>query len=109
MCTRQMAMTSPSYPPQLEISPYAGPPLSAAVTVPGSKSLTNRALVLAALSAGCGIEGALRSEDTEVMVDCLRRLGWGVATNWDENRIDVWREDSSGVIEESEWVPNGRA
>jgi 3-phosphoshikimate 1-carboxyvinyltransferase len=79
------------------------------VTVPGSKSITNRALVLAALSVGCRMEGALRSEDTEVMVDCLRQLGWGVSTNWDENRIDVWREDSSGVIEESEWVPNGRA
>lgn len=52
---------------------------SADVTIPGSKSITNRALILAALAEGtvC-LEGALWSEDTEVMVDCLRRLGFRV-------------------------------
>ena len=49
------------------------------VTVPGSKSLTNRALVLAALSEGTTtLRGALWSEDTEIMVDALRALGFGV-------------------------------
>jgi 3-phosphoshikimate 1-carboxyvinyltransferase len=73
-----------TYPPQLEVRPYAGPRLSATVTVPGSKSITNRALVLAALADAevpCLLTGALRSEDTDVMVECLRRLG--VKTRWD--------------------------
>ena len=42
-------MSDFTYPPELEITPLAKPP-SATVTVPGSKSITNRALVLAALA-----------------------------------------------------------
>ncbi len=54
-------------------------PLRGAVTVPGSKSITNRTLVLAALSEGVTrIRGALWSEDTQVMVACLQRLGYAV-------------------------------
>jgi 3-phosphoshikimate 1-carboxyvinyltransferase len=50
------------------------------VTVPGSKSQTNRALVLAALAAAQGqgtssISGALRSRDTDLMIGALRSLG----------------------------------
>jgi 3-phosphoshikimate 1-carboxyvinyltransferase len=78
-------MNLPTYPDQLEIRPYAGPPLSASVTVPGSKSITNRALVLAALTpmdVDLRLTGALRSEDTEVMVDCLKRLGYTVEPDW---------------------------
>src|SRR6185436_19526396 len=51
--------------------------VQAQITVPGSKSITNRALVLAALADGeTTLEGALWSEDTQVMVDCLRELGF---------------------------------
>jgi 3-phosphoshikimate 1-carboxyvinyltransferase len=51
----------------------------AQVTVPGSKSITNRALVLAALSEGeTTLQGALWSEDTQVMVACLQELGFMV-------------------------------
>ncbi|HEX3152002.1 MAG TPA: 3-phosphoshikimate 1-carboxyvinyltransferase [Gemmataceae bacterium] len=83
-------MSQLTYPDQLEMQPYAGPPLSANVTVPGSKSITNRALVLAALGSwGCKLSNALRSEDTEVMVDCLRRLGFDVRTDWPNCVIDV--------------------
>ena len=47
------------------------------VTIPGSKSITNRALVLAALAHGeTTLKGALWSEDTEIMVACLRTLGF---------------------------------
>jgi 3-phosphoshikimate 1-carboxyvinyltransferase len=54
-------------------------PVRAEITVPGSKSITNRALVLAALGAGeTTLQGALWSEDTQVMVDCLRDLGFMV-------------------------------
>ncbi|HUI81567.1 MAG TPA: 3-phosphoshikimate 1-carboxyvinyltransferase [Bryobacteraceae bacterium] len=50
-------------------------PVTAEVSIPGSKSLTNRALILAALSDGeIVLNGALWSEDTEVMSECLRKL-----------------------------------
>jgi 3-phosphoshikimate 1-carboxyvinyltransferase len=54
------------------------------ITMPGSKSLTNRALVLAALSDGrTTLRGALWSEDTEIMVDALRALGFEVTVEAD--------------------------
>jgi 3-phosphoshikimate 1-carboxyvinyltransferase len=65
-------------PELIEIVPLAGP-AHAEITVPGSKSITNRALVLAALADGeTTLRGALWSEDTQVMVDSLQRLGFGV-------------------------------
>ena len=64
------------YPPQIEIAPL-NRPVDATVAVPGSKSLTNRALILAALADGESVlTGALASEDTAVMLDSLRRLGF---------------------------------
>jgi 3-phosphoshikimate 1-carboxyvinyltransferase len=74
----------PSYPETLAIEPLSRPP-HAKVRVPGSKSITNRALVLAALSARerpCTLTGSLRSEDTEVMVNCLQALGFAVRPEW---------------------------
>src|ERR1700748_1359575 len=64
-------------------APSASQPVHATVTVPGSKSQTNRALVLAALSAAQGqgtptISGALRSRDTDLMIGALRALGLSV-------------------------------
>lgn len=57
-------------------APVAGGPLDATVEVPGSKSLTNRYLVLAALADGPGrLRGALRSRDTLLMARALRDLG----------------------------------
>ncbi|MBM3830088.1 MAG: 3-phosphoshikimate 1-carboxyvinyltransferase, partial [Verrucomicrobia bacterium] len=65
-------------PPVIEIVPLASP-ARAEITVPGSKSITNRALILAALADGCTtLCGALWSEDTQVMTDCLRGLGFTV-------------------------------
>lgn len=62
-------------PSLVEIVPPEAP-VSACVTVPGSKSITNRALILAALGEGETIlDGALWSEDTQVMVESLRELG----------------------------------
>ncbi|EUA89524.1 3-phosphoshikimate 1-carboxyvinyltransferase [Mycobacterium ulcerans str. Harvey] len=54
--------------------------MHATVTVPGSKSQTNRTLVLAALAAAQGqgsstITGALRSRDTDLMIEALQTLG----------------------------------
>ena len=48
---------------------------------PGSKSITNRALVCAALADGRStLDGALDSEDTQVMIESLRRLGLAMRT-----------------------------
>jgi 3-phosphoshikimate 1-carboxyvinyltransferase len=60
-------------------APFISRPVHATVTVPGSKSQTNRALILAALAAAGGgvstISGALRSRDTELMIGALEALG----------------------------------
>lgn len=57
-------------------APHAGHPVDATVTVPGSKSLTNRYLVLAALADGTSrLRAPLHSRDTALMIEALRRLG----------------------------------
>lgn len=67
-----------SLPELIEIVPLAAP-VQAEITVPGSKSITNRALILAALAEGeTTLRGALWSEDTQVMVEGLRVLGFEV-------------------------------
>jgi 3-phosphoshikimate 1-carboxyvinyltransferase len=59
----------------LPIEPIAGP-LDATVEVPGSKSYTNRALLVAALADGrSSLPGLLAADDTEAMTDGVRRLG----------------------------------
>ena len=61
-------------------APRATGPLSAVVPLPGSKSVTNRALVLAALAPGRSlVRRPLRSRDTELMAAALRGLGVDVA------------------------------
>jgi len=72
-------------PDLIEIVPLEKP-VRAEITVPGSKSITNRALVLAALAEGeTTLTGALWSEDTQVMVECLQELGFMVNTEPDSN------------------------
>src|ERR1051326_4077688 len=67
-----------SLPDLIEIVPL-DKPVKAEITVPGSKSITNRALILAALAKGkTKLEGALWSEDTQIMVEALRKLGFEV-------------------------------
>ncbi|WP_407939056.1 3-phosphoshikimate 1-carboxyvinyltransferase [Mycolicibacterium fluoranthenivorans] len=63
-------------------APSTSEPVNATVTVPGSKSLTNRALILAALATCRGersgtstVSGALRSRDTDLMIGALQALG----------------------------------
>lgn len=70
-------------PSLIEIEPLGEAPRSR-VTVPGSKSITNRALVLAALGRGrTTLRGALWSEDTQAMTECLERLGFDVRVERD--------------------------
>src|SRR5213593_4439682 len=74
-------------PDLIEIIPL-DKPVHAEITVPGSKSITNRALVLAALAEGeTTLQGALWSEDTQVMVECLQELGFMVNVTPDPNEI----------------------
>src|SRR5215469_9752524 len=76
------------HPDQIEIIPRG--PLHATLRPPGSKSITNRALVCAALAKGSSwLIGALDSEDTRVMIDALRKLGIGINAFLDETTIDV--------------------
>jgi 3-phosphoshikimate 1-carboxyvinyltransferase len=73
----------------LEITPAAGP-IDAVVRLPGSKSYTNRALIVAALALGeSHIEQALFSDDTRYMSEALRSLGIEVLALRDEQAIRV--------------------
>ncbi|WP_105439041.1 3-phosphoshikimate 1-carboxyvinyltransferase [Neorhizobium sp. T25_13] len=57
----------------------SGKPLSGRAMPPGSKSITNRALLLAGLASGTSrLTGALRSDDTRYMADALRAMGVSV-------------------------------
>ena len=65
-------------------------PLSGAVRVPGSKSITNRALVLASLSHGqTTLTGALFSDDTARMCECLTALGFVISADPVSEKIVV--------------------
>ncbi|WP_454698907.1 3-phosphoshikimate 1-carboxyvinyltransferase [Arthrobacter humicola] len=60
-------------------APFAEAPVDATVTVPGSKSLTNRYLVLAALADGPSrLRAPLHSRDSALMIQALRQLGAGI-------------------------------
>ena len=61
---------------QYEVMPVSKP-VRTVVTVPGSKSITNRALLLAALANGKSvIKGVLFSDDSRHFMDCIKRLGF---------------------------------
>ena len=71
------------------IRPFDGP-VDAVVRPPGSKSLTNRALLAAALAEGTSrLEGVLFADDTEAMLGCIEALGAGVIVDRDHHRVEV--------------------
>jgi 3-phosphoshikimate 1-carboxyvinyltransferase len=73
----------------------ASRPLDAVVTVPGSKSIANRALVCAALADGDSrLRGMPGGDDTVAMVSCLQALGIGVTMEGDDAVVD----GTGGVI-----------
>src|SRR6266487_4507289 len=95
-----MTQAPQSFPDSLEIVPLVKPP-EATIRVPGSKSMTNRALIMGALSdpiEGCKIRGALGSEDTEIMISALRELGFSVRTDWEKSWIHVKRGSHTSPI-----------
>lgn len=88
-------------------------PVVGSIRPPGSKSITNRALVIAALADGITtLTGVLDSRDTEVMIDSLQRLGIAVAHDKASQRAvvtaaggripqsaaDLWLENSGTSI-----------
>lgn len=67
------------------------------VTVPGSKSITNRALLLAAISDGpCLLKGVLFSDDSRALLNCLKNLGFQLKI--DEENKEVWIHGEGGNI-----------
>jgi 3-phosphoshikimate 1-carboxyvinyltransferase len=65
-------------------------PFALTMAPPGSKSLTNRALVLAALAEGTSeLSNVLFADDTLVMLECLGRLGFGVEIDRAARRVRV--------------------
>ncbi|KUL49291.1 MULTISPECIES: 3-phosphoshikimate 1-carboxyvinyltransferase [unclassified Streptomyces] len=88
-------------------APHASGAVTATVHVPGSKSVTNRALVLAALAAEPGwLRRPLRSRDTLLMADALRAMGVGIeetvsssstVAGAPEGSGEAWRVIPSGL------------
>lgn len=75
-------------PDTLTLTPCG--PVRGSIRPPGSKSITNRALVCAALAEGAStLTGALSSQDTSVMIDSLQRLGIPVEQQDDGTRLIV--------------------
>ena len=89
----------------LTIDPLVEPP-NARLDLPGSKSITNRALVVAGLADGeSELAGVLFSEDTHVMMDSLQKMGVGIRQNL--NGLSVSISGTGGGLErpgETLWV-----
>jgi 3-phosphoshikimate 1-carboxyvinyltransferase len=88
-------------PDPYPVQPLRGP-LDATIRLPGSKSLTNRALVLAALAQGdtC-LEGVLFSRDTEIMLAALQALGFSIGIEREQCRLRIHGEGGC--------IPNAQA
>src|SRR4029434_8264165 len=97
-----------TYPDRLEIQPLTAPP-HATIRVPGSKSITNRALVLAAgapaFSGSSSLRGAFDCEESQVMIQALRELDAKIRMHWPkEECTSVWgwtgHDDRSPPVDE---------
>src|SRR4051812_37960361 len=87
-------------------APRASGPLAALVELPGSKSVTNRALVLAALADGRSVvRRPLRSRDTELMAGALRSLGVAVT----DSPSGDWIVDSGELQAQQDRIDVGNA
>jgi 3-phosphoshikimate 1-carboxyvinyltransferase len=80
----------------LFIRPFGSAP-SGVVAIPGSKSITNRALIAAGLATGDSVlSGALFSDDTDAMISCLGELG--IVVNVDQSAHTISVAGCGGVI-----------
>lgn len=74
---------------QYRMKPFVKPP-EFDVTVPGSKSITNRALLLAALAEGRSVlKGVLFSDDLRVFMDALHTLGYNIIIDEADNEVTI--------------------
>ena len=81
-------------------APRARRPVDAVVTLPGSKSLTNRALVLAAIADGPSVvRRALRSRDSLLMAGALTALGSAVDTSGEDWLVTPGRFDRDASVD----------
>ncbi|HEY5639622.1 MAG TPA: 3-phosphoshikimate 1-carboxyvinyltransferase, partial [Dehalococcoidia bacterium] len=81
---------------RITLSPFETP-FQATITPPGSKSLTNRALVIAALADGKSkLSNVLFADDTEVMIEGLRALGYKLKTDAKKGAVTV--EGRGGAV-----------
>ncbi len=86
----------PTFPVELEVTPLEKPP-DATIRVPGSKSVTNRALIIAALADGYSrIVNPLFSDDSFWLMDALVRLG--IDVHADGERGEVYVSGQRGEI-----------
>ncbi|MEJ8281454.1 3-phosphoshikimate 1-carboxyvinyltransferase [Pseudonocardia spirodelae] len=91
-------------------APTPGSPVTGTVSVPGSKSVTNRALLLAGLSGGdVRVDGAPPTRDTALMTGALAALGVPVATEGDTVRIGAHGGLRGGTPEHPAQVDCGLA
>lgn len=75
--------------------------LDSTVNLPGSKSITNRALILGALADGkTTLAGALFSRDTKIMLEALKVLGWSITA--DEEAAEITVTGTGGGIPKGE-------
>lgn len=77
------------FPDELEIQPLGGP-VDATIRVPGSKSVTNRALIVAALADGTStIHNPLFSDDSYWLMDALVNLGFTVHADYGGSEVSI--------------------
>src|SRR5919199_4548076 len=86
----------PTFPEVLQVVPLDRPP-DATISVPGSKSVTNRALIIAALADGPSrITNPLFADDSYWLMEALARLGIEVSA--DSGRAEICVNGQGGVI-----------
>ena len=75
---------------QLDVIPFQKP-CTGAVELPGSKSISNRALLLSCFnkSVVTTLFNILKSEDVEIMITALKSLGINIKTNWAEKTVSI--------------------
>ena len=88
--------------PAVKVIPKTSITDNIAIAPPGSKSISNRALILAALGTGtCRITNLLHSDDTEVMLDAITKLQ-GASFSWADDRDTLLLTGNGGDLRTSE-------
>lgn len=83
--------------PTIGVESVGDTPITGSLSVPGSKSLSNRILLLAAMGRGpCVVTGLLHSQDTQVMLDSLRQLG--ISYRWEDGLKRLCIEGCEGKL-----------